>query len=451
MSWNNKIIWSEGMFLQPQHFQQQNRFHEGLLHNRITPLFGYSWGFSVLELDQAALMEGRIHLITGRGIFPDGTPFDFPYQDNPPIPLDIDVNLRDEVIVLALPVQRIGATEIDSDNHSDSRLARYTIEEIDVSDSNTQNPSQASLQIGRLQLRLMRKRDVTGAYTTLGVVHLSERRPDKQVALQKTFIPPMLQISSDVILNGHLQQLCGMLRQRGEELASLIAQPGHRGIAEIADFLMLQTINRYEPVFKHLAKVSILHPERFYSLCLAFAGDMSTFNENNARRPIEYMDYQHDALAACFNSLMEELRRLLSQRILSNVISIPLEDMQYNVRKAIVNDKTLFKSANFILAVNAQLPVETIRIKLPAFMKIGPAEKIRDLVNLALPGIPLNSLPVAPREIPFHAGFNYFELERTNDLWRQLENSAGLMMHIGGEFPGLVIELWAIDYSVYIL
>jgi len=444
MSWNNKVIWSEGMFLQPQHFQQQNRFHEGFLHNRIAPLFGYSWGFSILELDQAALMESRIQLSTGRGIFPDGTPFDFPYQDKPPIPLDIDVNLRDEVIVLALPVQRIGATEIDSDNNSGSSLARYAIEEIDVSDSNTQNPSQVSLQIGRLQLRLMRKRDVTGAYTTLGVVHISERRSDKQVVLQKAFIPPMLQVSSDVILKGYLQELCGMLHQRGEELASLIAQPGHRGIAEIADFLMLQTINRYEPVFKHLSKVSILHPERFYSLCLTFAGDMSTFNESHSRRPIEYTEYQHDALAVCFNSLMEELRRLLSQKIISNVISIPLEDMQHNLRKAIVNDKTLFKSANFILAVNAQLPVETIRIKLPAFMKIGPAEKIRDLVNLALPGIPLNSLPVAPRQIPFHAGFNYFELERTNDLWKQLEHSAGLMLHISGEFPGLVLELWAI-------
>lgn len=82
--------------------------------------------------------------------------------------------------------------------------------------------------------------------------------------------------------------------------------------------------------------------------------------------------------------------------------------------------------------------------RLPSQAKIGPAEKIKDLVNLALPGIPLTPLPVAPRQIPFHAGFNYFEFERENDLCKQLEHSGGLAIFIAGDFPGLELELWAI-------
>ncbi|PXW82661.1 type VI secretion system protein ImpJ [Nitrosomonas sp. Nm84] len=444
MSWNNKVIWSEGMFLQPQHFQQQNRYHERLLENRIAPLLGYYWGFSSLELNSTALMLGKIQLTSGRGIFPDGTPFNFPEQDKAPLPLDIDVNLRDEVIVLALPVQRVSATETDSGDSQDGNLARYAIEEIEVSDNNTQNPSSACLQIGQLRLRLMRKRDATDAYTVLGVVQISERRADNQVVLHKEFVPPLLHVGSDVMLSGYLQELCGMLHQRGEELASLITQPGHRGIAEIADFLRLQTINRYEVLFKHLTKISVLHPERLYSLCIGFAGDMSAFDEKNSRRPSNYKEYHHDALALCFSSLMMELRRLLALEGISNVVPIELEERQHSIRIALVHDKGLFKSANFILAVNAQLPAEAIRVKIPVQVKAGPSEKIRDLVNLALPGIPLTPLPVAPRQLPFHAGFNYFELERKNELWKQLEHSAGLVIHIGGEFPGLALELWAI-------
>jgi type VI secretion system protein ImpJ len=53
-------------------------------------------------------------------------------------------------------------------------------------------------------------------------------------------------------------------------------------------------------------------------------------------------------------------------------------------------------------------------------------------------------LPVAPRHIPYHAGFTYYELDRTGDLWKQLERSGGLAIHVGGEFPGLEMELWAI-------
>ena len=76
MSWNNKIIWSEGMFLQPQHFQQHDRYLEKLLQGRTGPLLGYSWGFVHFELEGAALALGKIELAAARGVFPDGTPFD---------------------------------------------------------------------------------------------------------------------------------------------------------------------------------------------------------------------------------------------------------------------------------------------------------------------------------------------------------------------------------------
>ena len=77
-------------------------------------------------------------------------------------------------------------------------------------------------------------------------------------------------------------------------------------------------------------------------------------------------------------------------------------------------------------------------------IKIGPVERIRDLVNLNLPGIALRSLPVAPRQIPYHAGFLYFELDRAGDLWKVTEQSRALAMHIAGEFPGLELEFWAV-------
>jgi type VI secretion system protein ImpJ len=91
------------------------------------------------------------------------------------------------------------------------------------------------------------------------------------------------------------------------------------------------------------------------------------------------------------------------------------------------------------------MPGEALRARFPTQVKIGPAERIRDLVNLQLPGVPVRPLPVAPRQIPSHAGFTYFELEtRGNEMWRQLENHGGLAMHIAGDFPGIELEFWAI-------
>lgn len=443
MSWNNKVVWSEGMFLQPQHFQQHDRYLERLLENRTAPLLGHCWGFCQLDVNSTALMLGKVQLTSARGIFPDGTPFDFPQQDKPPAPLEIQLDMQDEHIVLALPLRRSGADETDSACNQDSSLARFSIDETEVTDSNAQTNNSAFLQIGQLRLKLLRMRDVTDAYTTLGVVQVKERRTDNQLVLQKEYSPPTLHVGSDAILSGYLQELYGLLHQRGEILASLIAQPGHRGIAEISDFLMLQTINRYESLFAHLVTLPMLHPERLFSLCLSLAGDLATFN-SNSRRPSLYPNYQHDALAQCFAPVITNLRQAFTLQIEPHAIPIELQDRQYGVRIAVINDKALFKSANFILAVNAQIPTQTLRTRLPNQIKIGPAEKIRDLVNLALPGVPLIPLPVAPRQIPFHAGFNYFELECKCELWKQLEHSGGLAIHLAGDFPGLELEFWAV-------
>ena len=62
-------------------------------------------------------------------------------------------------------------------------------------------------------------------------------------------------------------------------------------------------------------------------------------------------------------------------------------------------DLELLRSAVFVLAVNAQMPGEALRLRFPGQVKIGPVERIRDLVNLALPGIALRALPVAPRAL----------------------------------------------------
>jgi len=442
MTWHNKVAWSEGMFLQPQHFQQHDRYLEQLLENRIRPLFGYCWGFSHIELSSAALSEGKIQLNSASGVFPDGTPFDFPQQDPSPLALEINPEDREEQIVLALPVRRVGSKEIDVNNNLNDNLTRYSIAETDVIDTTSQITQNASLQIGRLQLKLMRKSDLVDAYTTLSIAHVIERRSDNQLVLKKEYIPPVLRVNANTILSEYLKELNGLLHQRGEALAPHMDRPGRGGVAEIADFLLLQTINRYEPLFKHYVEHNLLHPERLYSTCLSLAGDLSAFSKKN-RRPILFETYQHDELHKCFKQLMDDLRDSLNMVIEKSAIQIQLQERQYGIRVAIVEDISLFKSASFILAVNAQQPPETIRLRFPQQTKIGTGEIIRDLVNLALPGIPLHALPVAPRQIPFHAGFNYFELDKSHDIWKQLERTGGLAIHIAGDFPGLELELWA--------
>lgn len=443
MTWTNKVIWTEGMFLQPQHFQQHDRFLAQQTQARLGATSAYGWGLLSVTIDSAALTLGKIAITAAKGVMPDGVAFDIPGQDPAPAALDVPPDARNELVVLALPLPRPGVAETDAEGDAGSLPPRYMAAEVEVGDSNVTGQRVAPLQVGRLNLRIMRARDAGEGYAALGLCRVIERQADNKVVLDTTYIPPTLDCAGNDLLSSHLRELHGLVHQRGEALAARLVQPGRAGVGEIADFLLLEAINRHEPLIAQLRQTSLLHPKDLYFLGCTLAGDLSTFRDK--RRPAPLPAYVHDDPASCFKPLMDDLRMSLSMVMEQTAIPIELQERKYGVRVAMIPDVELQRSAQFVLAVGAQLPSDALRARFPTQVKIGTVERIRDLVNLQLPGVGLRPLPVAPRQIPYHAGFTYFELEtRGNDMWKQLETSGGLAMHVAGDFPGLEMEFWAV-------
>jgi type VI secretion system protein ImpJ len=441
--WRNKVVWSEGTFLQTQHFQQQERYLEGVLHQRTRHLHSFGWGFSSLQLDRAALARGQLLITSASGTLPDGTSFDFPGEDPSPLPLDIPIDLKNKLVCLAIPLERESEPSVAMDAPGHPTMHRYTARVVELRDAVDGFDERAAVQLGRLNLRLLFDDGRQSGFARIGVARLVERRADGQVVLDAHYIPPTLSVEAAAGLHAWLNELRGLVQQRSEVLAQRLTQPGRGGMGEVADFLLLMIVNRYSSLLAHLARQPGLHPERFYSLCLEMAGELSSFGSDR-RIPRELPAYDHDDLETCFRPLMIQLRLALSMVLEQAAVQIELHDRKYGVRIAVINDRQLIANASFVLAVNASLPADVLRVRFPTQTKIGTTDTIRDLITLQLPGVPLRPLPVAPRQIPYHAGFNYFELDKGHELWRQVAASGGMAMHTGGDFPGLELELWAI-------
>eukprot|EP01132_Coremiostelium_polycephalum_P017532 gene17532-20980_t len=135
MSWNNRVVWSEGMFIGTQHFQQHDRYLENLIDARSRPLSAGAWGFSELLIDQGLLAQGKLAIVSARGLLPDGTPFNIPQDDLAPSPLNIDDNLRDGLVYLALPLKRAGARDTVDEGEA-LEAARYVSQVREVRDDN---------------------------------------------------------------------------------------------------------------------------------------------------------------------------------------------------------------------------------------------------------------------------------------------------------------------------
>ena len=445
MSAHSRVIWSQGLFLQPQHFQQQERYFERYIETRCRPLGPNGWGFTEVEFERDLLSIGKAALRRAVGVFPDGTPFRMPDDDPLPPPLDIGVEVRDQILYLAVPLRRPG--EIDADRAAGAAgvddLVRHDVRPIQVRNAAGNDGDPALLEVGALRTRLLLASEVTGAYACVPLAHVVECRADKQIVLDDTFIPTVVHLRAASRLAAFTSELLGLLHQRGEALAGRVAATGRGAAAEFADFLMLQAINRYEPLVAHFAEAGDVHPESLFHLCVSAAGELATFT-TTSKRPPKIAAYRHDHLRESFDPVILALRESLSKVLTQTAISIPIEPRKFGISVAKVADRSLYGTAVFILAARADIPSEELRRRFPAQLKIGPVERITDLVRLQLPGVPVHPVPVAPRQIPYHAGFAYFELDQNDALWEQLQNSGGVGMHIAGEFPGLALEFWAI-------
>ncbi|AQS86738.1 hypothetical protein AA101099_0092 [Neoasaia chiangmaiensis NBRC 101099] len=439
MSWGSRVVWQEGMFLRAQHFQQQDRWSAHDLAQGLSLTRAYGWGFAELDIARDLLASGRIGLSTAKGIFGDGTRFSAPDESLLPPPLSVPDGARDVLVYLAIPIAGPGRMEFSAD----SGLARFSGTSQEIYDTHSGSPDPATITVGQLAPRLMLGTDDRAGYHCLSVARIVEVAADRRVVLDATWIPPVLTCAATPILANLLIELAGILHQRGEAIAGRLSAIGARSNTEIADFMLLQSLNGWQPLTAHLADGARIHPEELFRLLLTMAGELSTFTETS-RRPDRFEPYRHDDLHRSFGPVTAAIRRALSSVLEQTAVQIPLKEHRHGVSVGAIADRTILTGGSIVLAVRADVPIETLRRVFPTTVKIGAVEHIRELVNVALPGIELRLLPVAPRQMPFISNALYFELERHSTQWDALRHSAGFAIHVSHDFPNLRLELWAI-------
>ncbi|KLV03729.1 type VI secretion protein [Photobacterium aquae] len=441
MSDFSRVAWCEGMFLRPQHFQQQERFQLYELTQVVSQISSYLWGVNELQLDDTLLKHGQIGLSKVAAIMPDGSSVVSPKREKLPQALQLDKSVHDQLVYLAIPADKAGDVNISAPGSS--QITRYWFDDHEVADSAIGTDATEVLQLSQLAVVLKLASESLSGYITLPIARIHEVTDEGRVILDEKYIPPCLNVQKNPVIKRFITELRGMVKLRADTIASRLSQ-GQGTASSIADFLMLQILNRYEPVLCHFDMSEGLHPEALCRQLFSMAGELSTFSTEN-KRPPELPVYLHDDLTVVFGNIMVVLNQFMSAVLEQTAIQLPIEATKFGIRIAAVADKVLLERSTFVLAVKADLHPDELRRRFPAQVKIGPVEHIRDLVNNQLPGIATTALPVAPRQIPYHAGYHYFQLDKTNDYWHRLSASGGIALHLSGKYPDLDMQLWVIN------
>ena len=438
----HKVIWQEGMLLRPQHFQHNDRYYDNQMKKRTQLLGGYSWGFLRLEIDLQYLKMGKLVISQAAGILPDGSLFELG-GNTEPLALDVPPNTGHTPIYLALPLVTGNHIEARRMEQSDV-LARYIAYDAEVADSNAGDDCSSQVSCARPDFKmLLGEQQTDQAYVKLKICEVLDTTPDGAISLDPDYVPTYIQTHASSYLLSCLKEVITLLGNRGESIAERIRSNGKVGGAEVGDFMMLQLINRTELLLRHYLDLEQVHPEALYRELLTLLGDLATFSSDTKRPRLESR-YQHSDQGASFRKLMEAIRQVLSMVLEQHAIELILQARQYGIIVSPLHDHKLLGSASFVLAVSANCDSEELRQRLPAHLKVAPVERIRQLVNLHLPGFKIKPLPVAPRQIAFHANKTYFILELSSDDLAQLERSGGFAFHVSGEFSEIELNFWAI-------
>jgi type VI secretion system protein ImpJ len=437
---NQRVVWSEGLHVQQQHFQQLERSVDDRFHDACKSGAEWFWGFSAFTVDPVALENGKFGIAHAQGVFKDGTRFRIEGPSSAVLPLDVADNVSDAEVCLCLP-----SAQLNRPTHTytpnDGAPVRFRIMVQHVHDAfDVNQPIDMELAMENLQLRF--STDIGAGFEKLPIARVS-KKPGMPVQVGDAFVPALLSCAHPMV-QACQAQLLGMFHLRAASLQDAIAgQKG--GMAGVTEFLMLQTVNRYLPFLEQVAHRPRMAFSDFYFACQHILGDLHVFSTKNQNRMVKGVPlYDHDDPYACLQALMAVLRELFGEVLDRSAIRVNLEDRSNGHKVALVEDPALFDVARFVLAVKAAVGEEHVRSRLPGQIKVASLDKIASLLSAHSAGVPISALSMVPSQIPFHAGFTYFEFDQGDVFWKDLTKSGALVIDPPRDFPELEIELWAI-------
>ncbi|MEZ5796360.1 MAG: type VI secretion system baseplate subunit TssK [Paracoccaceae bacterium] len=429
MSGTNRVLWSEGLYLRTQHFQQQDRHAESLMRAGLQVAPWQAQGFVRLELDRAALDAGQVAIRTAEGLFPDGTPFHIPDTAAPPPPVPISASMAGAAH-LALPVEQAGAATMDP-AHAEASGTRYRGEILQVRDTVRNGADPAEVEVARLNLRILGPGEAVAGFVTLPLAHVEGLRADGSVAIPDGDLPPALSIAALPWYAGLLQEVVTGLDRIAEAHGALVLGGAGRSIENL---LILELANSARPRFAHHLAQNIIHPCALYEDLVALAGRMATYG-SSSRRLSDLPVYDHREPAASYGPLADSLRSLMLslRHVEPKSRALPVAKHSQNIWKVRIDNPEILKTSRIVLRVGSNLSEDTLRKLFVDQATVGAADAFESLWKSRLPGIALKPLHSQPREIPYDGERLCLELNQKSEHFAQLANAPGFVIGISGQ------------------
>lgn len=439
-----KLLWSEGLAIGPQQFQQLDRYHEARLQRLVSLINPHLWGVHAVTWNMDALANNTLRADTMSLVFQDGEICEAPLSDVLPGAIDLSKLPSDEhsfTFYAALPVMQAHGGNVTSAG------ARYVQADIETPDLYSEA---VSIDVAYLKKRvsLLSQLDPLHDYLAIPLVRL-HRSGNGSFDIDTSFMPPGLTTSAEPALQKMLDALIERMGAKIEALYSRHRQPGKNTVefhgGDASSFWMLNTLSTASAALGHCASYRRHHPVYLFEKMTALAGGLMTFSRKYTLGDLPM--YRHEDAAPGFGKLDYIIRDLIDTVLLSRYFSIALSnDVQKNTHYyGPLDAKRIDRQTELCLAVNADMPALELVAAVPLQFKISSPDNIELLLARALPGAELRHMAQVPAEVPVRPNTYYFSIENKGSIYDAMIKAQAIAIYVPSGIQGLKLELFGIS------
>jgi type VI secretion system protein ImpJ len=449
MRFLSRVVWSEGMYLSPHHFQTQSRYFEDSIAFLANNLWHEPWGLLHLGLDEKAIHNGSAVLLHASGIFPDGLAFELPNSDAaPPARSLAEVFPATEAalpLCLTVPARRDSG--FDCDLGPSANGGRWSQMHRVVRDE-TNGVDEREIDLGHKNLRIMTEAELTPELLSIPIARVL-RDGRGHLMYDEAFIPACLRLNASETL----LLLVNRLLEAVAEKSATVARGAHRhgrfeagtSALDVANYWFLNALHSAMPVLQHLSSTRHAHPEEVFVELSRLAGALCTFAIDSDPRQLPA--YNHRDPGPAFRALDVHIRRHLEIVVPSNSVTLDFHPVEPYIQAADVTDERCLRRARWILGMRSSLGESDLLRQVPRLVKVCSSKFVPELVRRALPGLVLTHIPVPPAALRAEADMQYFAVESSGPCWEHILQTRSVGIYIPGEIAHPVFELTVIVES----
>jgi len=440
-----KIVWTEGMFLGPQHFQQWDRYQEqvqGLFTRTLNPL---AWGLLDLRIDHRSLENGHLRIEYCLALFPDGQLVAYDAAVDPPLGCELEGRGGDSVdVYLGLPANR--CVEGISGYPQRQLLSGWQAEYLEIADEYDTERGREVL-MARPNLVLLRADQPRDAFAALPVARVRSQG-DGRFSLVREFIPPVASIKAsprlETLLSGMVEIIAARMRMLNDRKNACGGGAGEFVQNDPLNFHLLQVLSGAWGSLKHFQHHPELHPEILYRHLSALAGSLLAFAKGDAD---EIPRYRHEALDQVFPPLAQLLEQLMEMQTRQRSVEMVLErenDCLWRVEGLAPEQ---LRGASLFLEVDHAADSPDWITDFTRQVKVGARSSIEQMVASALPGVRLVHTQRPPARMSLRSGCEYFRLEARGDAWKRIVEEGTIAVFVSHPFAQASLALARIQES----